>query len=132
MLIDLGVEECEKVFEAVVRLKFDDDADVPGPYFSSPFVASALTKMLTALMQEAENSGDHRSVDAWTRWSSWKNRSRERRLLIQRVAMWELWGAWNSSERANAIRHSAAPFLLSDADVDDLVVEIDSLRSRDP
>lgn len=77
MLIDLSAKECEKVFEAVVRLKFDDDDDVPGPYFASPFVADALTKMFAALVEEAENSGDRRSLDAWMMWHVWGNRSRE-------------------------------------------------------
>lgn len=129
MLIDLSSQECEKLFEAVVRLKFDDDDDVPGPYFGSPFVASALTKMFAALMEEAENSGDPRSVDAWTKWHTWKNRTRERHLLVRRAASWGPWGRWSARERADALRYGAAPFVLSDADIDDIIAEIEAARS---
>ncbi|GAB2505168.1 hypothetical protein GCM10027063_50520 [Promicromonospora xylanilytica] len=129
MIIDLSAQECEKAFEAIVRLKFDDDDDVPGPYFASPFVSSALAKMFSALMEEAETSGDRRSVDAWLKWRNWKNRSHERRILVRRAASWGPWDGWSDGERADVLRYGAAPFLLSDSDVDDLIAEIDAVRN---
>lgn len=128
MLIELSEQECEKVFEAVVRLKFDDDDDVPGPYFASPFVAEALTKMFAALVEEAENSGDRRSVDAWMKWHAWENRPHERELLVRRAAEWGPWDGWSATERGEALRYGAAPFLLSDADVDNLITRIEAVR----
>ena len=46
MGIDLSVQEYEATLASIVRFKFDDNDDVPGPYFGSPFVAQASLKML--------------------------------------------------------------------------------------
>lgn len=88
--------------------------------------------MFAVSVEEAESSGDRRSVDAWMKWHVWENRSRERGLLVRRVAVWGPWDGWSARERADVLRHVAAPFLLSDADVDDLITRIEAVREVKP
>lgn len=129
MQLDLEQLEFEKLFEAAVRLKFDEDDDVPGEYFASPFLGRALSAMLATIIASAEVTGDRRAVEDWRRWRDWANHQWERRIVVRRVASWPVWGDMSHEARADALRACAAPFSLSEPDVDALIAEVEAARA---
>ncbi|WP_146252083.1 hypothetical protein [Xylanimonas oleitrophica] len=126
--LDLDKRELKNLFEAAVRLKFDDDDDVPGEYFGSPFLAQALSKMFRSLVAEAEGSGDQRALIHWQEWGDWDCHPREQDLVVRRAARWPLWDGWSFEQRADALRHCAAPFCLSEEQVRGLISAVDESR----
>lgn len=128
MQLDLERIEFEKLFEAAVRLKFDEDDDVPGEYFASPFLGSALSAMLATMIANADAVDDRRAAEHWRRWGTWANHQWERRIIVRRVASWSVWDGLSEAARGDALRACAAPFSLSEEDVDALIAEVEAAR----
>lgn len=129
MGVDLSIQECEATLASIVRFKFDENDDVPGPYFGSPFVAEASWKVLKALIDECDRAGDTRRAANWRRWREWAGRTAERPVVVRRVAASSRWDDWSVDQQRDSLRYCAAPFALTDQDLDDLIAEVRAARS---
>ncbi|MBE1877495.1 hypothetical protein [Myceligenerans pegani] len=127
MTLELSIAEREALVSALVRLKFNED-EVPEPYFGSPFVGEALLKLLASVIAESEEAGDLGRARRWKFWQDWSIRGYERQIVVKHAASVQAWASWSTGERRNFLRHCAAPFLLSDADLDDLITEVEAAK----
>ena len=128
MGIDLSVQESEAIVASIVRFKFDDNDDVPGPYFGSPFLAQAAAKVLVALIDACDRDGDLRRAAGWRRWQEWSGRTAERPVVVRRVAASASWDDWSAEQQRDYLRYCVAPFVLTDEDVSDLTARVREAR----
>ena len=128
MTVELAVAEREALVSALVRLKFNE-GEVPEPYFGSPLVGEALLKLLASVIAESEETGDLERARRWRSWQDWSVREYERQIVVKHAASVQSWASWTAGERRGFLRHCAAPFALSDVAVDDLIADVESVRS---
>ncbi|MFC8730862.1 hypothetical protein ACFT5B_00190 [Luteimicrobium sp. NPDC057192] len=128
MGIELSIQECEATLASLVRLKFDENDDVPGPYFGSPFLAQASSKVLAALIDDCDRAGDVRRAAGWRRWREWSGRTAERRVVVRRVAASARWDEWTPREQRDYFEYCVAPFLLTEEDMVDLAAQVRAAR----
>ncbi|MFJ4230787.1 hypothetical protein [Cellulosimicrobium cellulans] len=128
MHVDLTVQECEATLAAIVRLKFNGTGDAPEPYFGSPFVAEATSKMLQAVIDESNRIDDQRRAAGWQQWAQWSNRTAEPPIVIRHAASTTHWETWSRTERVLYLKASTAPFILTESDFEALISAIDAER----
>ncbi|NTW40493.1 MAG: hypothetical protein HGA44_11510 [Cellulomonadaceae bacterium] len=128
MGIDLSIQECEATLASIVRFKFADNDDVPGPYFGSPFLAQASAKVLDALIDECDRAGDARRAAGWRKWQEWSSRTAERPVVVRRVAASARWDDWIADQQRDFLSCCVAPFVLTEADVEDLTAQVREAR----
>lgn len=128
MQVALTIQECEATLAAIVRLKFDESGDVPEPYFGSPFVADAASKMLQAVLDESDRTEDRGRAAGWRRWAQWSNRGTEPPIVVRYLSSSAPWDTWTRAERVSCLRICAAPFILSESDVEALLAAVDTER----
>jgi hypothetical protein len=126
--VALTVQEREATLAAIVRLKFDGTGEVPDPYFGSPFVADAASKMLQAVIDESDRIGDRGRAAGWRRWARWSSRGAEPPIVIRHAASSAPRDTWTRAERVFYLTTCTAPFILSKADVEALLGAIDAER----
>lgn len=103
---------------------------MPEPYVGSPFIAEATSKMLQAVIDESDRIQNRRRAAGWRRWAQWSNRTAEPPMVIHHGASSAHWDEWTHTERVFFLKTCAAPFVLSDENVAELLAAIDAERHR--
>jgi hypothetical protein len=129
MTLELAIAEREALVSALVRLKFNED-EVPEPYFGSPLVGEALLKIVSSVIAESAESSDLGRARRWRTWQDWSAREHERQIVVNYVASLPTWEDWSAERQRNFLRHCAAPFPLTDGDLQGLSAQIEVARAE--
>ncbi|UNZ17798.1 hypothetical protein [Streptomyces sp. 891-h] len=124
MKIELSLTELEVLSAALTRLKFDDVP--PEPFFGSPHLAAAHERILRSLIEASREEGDIGRAARWDKWRGWQGREHERSLIRDYVSNLAVWNEWSDEQKVEFLVVCAAPFTLSDAELNSLREETDS------